>query len=52
MALAFNKFAFENSGLMSVSIELMDNAGQVMNNFEMPDKIKISESIIPENIIQ
>ena len=42
LALAFNKFAFENSGLMSVSIELMDNA----------DKIKISESIIPENIIQ
>jgi len=46
LVLLFQQFAFENSGVMSVNIELIDNAGQLMNTFEMSDKIKITENII------
>lgn len=46
LAMVFNQFLFENSGSMSVSIELLDNASQVICSFETPDKIKISETIV------
>jgi hypothetical protein len=46
LVLVIQQFAFENSGFMSASIELIDKTGQVINNFEMSDKIKITENII------
>lgn len=46
LAIVFNKFIFENSGSMSVIVELLDDAGQVISNLEMPDKIKITETLI------
>jgi len=46
LVIIFNQFTFENSGTMSVSVQLLDNAGQILYNFGMPDKIKISETII------
>lgn len=45
LAIIFNQFIFESLGLMSVSLELTDKDGSVINNFEMPEKIKISENI-------
>jgi hypothetical protein len=43
LAVVFNQFVFENSGLMSASVELMDNAGLAIHYFEIPDKINILE---------
>ena len=43
LAIVFNQFVFENSGLMSVSIELMDSAGLAIHYFEIPEKINILE---------
>jgi hypothetical protein len=45
LAVVFNQFVFENSGIMSASVELMDSAGLAIHYFEIPDKINISEII-------
>lgn len=43
LAVVFNQFVFEKSGLMSASLELMDSAGLAIHYFEIPEKINISE---------
>jgi hypothetical protein len=45
LAIVFNQFNFENSGSMSVNVEFLDNANQVIHNLEMPNEIEISENI-------